>query len=203
LVEGDDGGGKGGGSEPTPDKVYGTFAIGFGEGEITGFGRIWCNGKLVSDPTSSDIGAMIETAAVNALVTGISSSKGQGGSPGGDGGGMRFYLGTADQLPDPSIQADMGAAYTPAYRGLRYIVFVNWPMEDYGNTLMGLQVKAEILNSETVDQYARLTYVELLPDTNSFPGALSTEHGYFNPRVDSGLFKVEKHSDANNYMYSA
>lgn len=203
LVEGDDGG-KGGGSEPTPDKVYGTFAIGFGEGEIAGFGRIWCNGKLVSDPTSSDTGAMLATAAVNALMTSITTPKGQGGVPGNSGGGMRFYLGTADQLPDPSIQADMGAAYTPGYRGLRYIVFVNWPMEDYGNTLMGLQVKAEILNSATVDQYARLSYVdEVLPDTNSFPGAGGTEYGYFNPRVENGLFIVEKNSVTNSYSYSA
>lgn len=201
LVEGDDGG-KGGGSEPTPDKVYGTFAIGFGEGEIAGFGRIWCNGKLVYDPTSTDVSAMLVSASMN-NINAASDRKSQ--STGGQGsGGMTFYLGTADQLPDPNIQADMGAAYTPGYRGLRYIVFVNWPMEDYGNTLMGLQVKAEILNSATVDQYARLSYVdELLPDTNTFPGALGTEYGYFNPRVENGLFIVEKHSDANDYTYTA
>lgn len=203
LVEGDDGG-KGGGDEPTPDKVYGTFAIGFGEGEIAGFGRIWCNGKLVSDPTSSDTGAMLETAAVNALMTSITTPKGQGGVPGNSGGGMRFYLGTADQLPDPSIQADMGAAYAPGYRGLRYIVFVNWDLTDYGNTLMGLQVKAEILNSATVDQFDQLSYVdEVLRSTTSFPGALGYEFGYYNPRIENGLFWVEKHSDANNYTYYA
>lgn len=208
LVEGDDGG-KGGGDEPTPDKVYGTFAIGFGEGEIAGFGRIWCNGKLVSDPTSSDTGAMLATAAVDALMTAVTTPKGQGlglGGGGDGGGGMRFYLGTDDQLPDPSIQADMGAAYTPGYRGLRYIVFVNWPMEDYGNTLMGLQVKAEILNSATVDQYARLSFVEnLLPDTNTFPGANAEglEFGYFNPRIDNGLFTCDKNSEQDGYTYHA
>jgi Putative phage tail protein/Concanavalin A-like lectin/glucanases superfamily len=201
LVEGDDGG-KGGGDEPTPDKIYGTFAVGFGEGEIAGFGRIWCSGKLVYDPTSSDIGAMLASADVINLASldGMKSQPAGGNAS----GGMTFYRGTATQLPDPNIQADMGAAYTPGYRGLHYIVFVNWPMEDYGNTLMGMQIKAEILNSATVAQYARLNYVdELILDLNDLPGAGSPEYGYFNPHVENGLFVVEKNDEADGYTYSA
>lgn len=182
FSEGSDGG-KGGSSKPTPDEVYGTFAIGFGEGEIAAFGRIWCNGNLVYDPTSGTIGAKMANGEMA--------------------GNLSFYTGGATQLPDDRIQADMGATYAPAYRGLHYIVFKDFPLADYGNTLMGIQVKAEILNSVTIDQYSQILYDDtVLPDTNTFPGAKSTEYGYFNPRFSNGIFYCEKASIANDYKYT-
>lgn len=120
-------GGKGGATVPSTYKILGTFAVGFGEGEIDGFGRIWCSGKLVADFTAATVGGAIATAE--------------------NGGTITLYTGSATQLPDDRIQADMGAANCPAYRGLHYIVFKDWPMADAGNTLMGLQVKAEIIHA--------------------------------------------------------
>lgn len=176
-------GGKGGGKKARPDEIYGTFAIGFGEGEIVAFGRIWCNGKLVYDPTSGALGAKMANGDVA--------------------GNLGLYLGGASQLPDPRIQADMGAANTPAYRGLHYIVFYDWPMADYGNTLMGMQVKAEVIRSGTVTQYIRHLYIDnLIPDTNTYPGAAGTEYGYFNPRIENGIFMCDKASEANDYAYT-
>lgn len=176
-------GGKGGGKKARPDEIYGTFAIGFGEGEIVAFGRIWCNGKLVYDPTSGALGAKMANGDIA--------------------GNLGLYLGGASQLPDPRIQADMGAANTPAYRGLHYIVFYDWPMADYGNTLMGMQVKAEVIRSGTVTQYIRHLYIDnLIPDTNTYPGAAGTEYGYFNPRVENGIFMCDKASEANDYAYT-
>ena len=182
-IDGEDGGGKGGPSKPTPDEVYGTFAIGFGEGEIAAFGRIWCNGNLVYDPTSGTIGAQMANGDIA--------------------GSMTLYLGSATQLPDDRIQADYGVAYCPAWRGMHYIVFKDWPMADYGNTLMGMQVKAEIINSADVTQYARLIYEDaLLADVNTYPGAGSTQYGYFNPQFIDGLFRCDIASQANGYAYS-
>ena len=184
LVTGEDGGGKGGSPKAaTPDEIYGTFAIGFGEGEITAFGRIWCNGKLVYDPTAGTLGAHLANGDVA--------------------GNLSFYLGSATQLPDDRIQADMGVDHAPGYRGLHYIVFKDWPMADYGNTLMGIQVKAEILNSVTIAQFERRLYDdEVIPDTNTFPGALGTEYGYFNPRIENGVFRCDKSSVAHSYAYT-
>ncbi len=184
LVTGEDGGGKGGSPKAaTPDEIYGTFAIGFGEGEITAFGRIWCNGKLVYDPTAGTLGAHLANGDVA--------------------GNLSFYLGSTTQLPDDRIQADMGVDHAPGYRGLHYIVFKDWPMADYGNTLMGIQVKAEILNSVTIAQFERRLYDdEVIPDTNSFPGAGPTEYGYFNPRVENGVFRCDKSSVAHSYAYT-
>ncbi len=183
LETGSSGGGKGGQKKATPDEIYGTFAIGFGEGEIAAFGRIWCNGKLVYDPTSGTLGAKLANGDVS--------------------GSMTFYLGSATQLPDPRMQSDMGASYTPAYRGLHYIVFNDWPMADYGNTLMGMQVKAEIINSATIVQYVRDLYIDnVIPDTNTYPGAPSTAYGYFNPRIQDGVFRCDISSVANSYAYT-
>lgn len=178
-------GGKGGGATgPSTYDIFGTFAVGFGEGEIDGYGRIWFGSKLVCDFRSSDVGTIIATTE--------------------NGGSITLYTGSASQLPDPRIQADMGAANTPAYRGLHYIVVSDWPMADYGNSLMGLQVKAEIVRTATFDQYARRVYVpdDLIPRTTNLPGASSTEYGYYNPRIESGVLLVDKSNTEVGYEYA-
>lgn len=178
-------GGKGGApAGPSTYDIYGTFAVGFGEGEIDGYGRIWFGSKLVCDFRSSDVGTIISTNE--------------------NGGSITFYTGSPSQSPNPRIQADMGAANTPAYRGLHYIVVSDWPMADYGNSLMGLQVKAEIVRTATFDQYARLVYVrdDLIPHTNALPGGYSDEYGFYNPRIESGIFKCDKSNTAVGYEYA-
>ncbi|PUB13121.1 baseplate multidomain protein megatron [Yoonia sediminilitoris] len=48
---------------------------------------------------------------------------------------MRFYPGSADQLPDPKIVAVEGAANTPAYRGTCYVVFEDLELGQFGNRI--------------------------------------------------------------------
>ena len=99
--------GKGGGAEMTYTKRYADVAVGLCLGEIIGIRKIWNNQKLVYDlGDDADIGT-------------IYASLTQGGE------GMRFYPGSATQLPDPVIEAVKGVGSTPAYRGLAYIVFEN------------------------------------------------------------------------------
>jgi hypothetical protein len=50
----------------------------------------------------------------------------------------RDYLGSAGQMPDPLIQATEGAASTPAYRGLAYVVFERLAITSFGNRLPNL-----------------------------------------------------------------
>lgn len=171
-------GGKGGApTGPSTYDIYGTFAVGFGEGEIDGYGRIWFSSKLVCDYTSSDMGAILATSE--------------------NGGNITLYTGSMSQLPDDRIQADMGAANTPAYRGLHYIVVKDWPMADFGNSLMGLQVKAEIINDGTISQYARRLYIP-----SGLFDPYGTEYGPFNPRIESGLFKFNKNSSEYTVDYT-
>jgi len=122
-------GGKGGGSKSTTKTFvnYATFAVGLCQGPIAGIRRIWIKGELFYDAGSSDPGTI---AASNLAAE-----------------GFKVYLGTNTQSPDPRIQADVGAANCPAWRGLAYIVFYDLPLAKYGDALMGAQVKVEVLKS--------------------------------------------------------
>lgn len=122
-------GGKGGGSKSTT-RTYtysATFAIGLCKGPILGVRRIWIGKTLFYDAGSSDPDTI---AASNAAAV-----------------GFRIYRGTDTQLPDARIQATLGVANTPAWRGLAYLVFDDLPLAAYGNSLMGAQVKAELFTS--------------------------------------------------------
>jgi hypothetical protein len=95
--------GKGGGPVTTSQSVYRTYAIGICEGPITALIRCWKNGTLVYDSR-----------------------------PGGQGSNnskfmqyTRIFLGGYDQMPSPDLEAQFGAANTPAHRGLAYIVRAN------------------------------------------------------------------------------
>ena len=128
-------GGKGGGSKSTTKTFvnYATFAVGLCQGPIAGIRRIWIKGELFYDAGSSDPGTI---AASNTAAE-----------------GFKVYLGTNTQSPDPRIQADVGAANCPAWRGLAYIVFYDLPLAKYGDALMGAQVKVEVIKTGTSDSY--------------------------------------------------
>lgn len=51
---------------------------------------------------------------------------------------MRIYRGTEDQLPDALIQTVEGAQNAPAFRGLAYAVFEDFPLDDYGARIPNL-----------------------------------------------------------------
>jgi hypothetical protein len=58
-----------------------------------------------------------------------------------------FYYGSETQEPDPSIVADKGAANTPAFLGLIYIVFLNVPLSTFSNRRPSL-VEVEFLPTD-------------------------------------------------------
>ena len=122
-------GGKGGKPKSTQTTWVNTatFAVGLCKGPIDGIRRIWIKGELFYDAGSTDPSTI---AASNAAAE-----------------GFEVYLGTNTQMPDPRIQADLGAANTPAWRGLAYIVFYDLNLAKYGETLLGAQVKVEVLKS--------------------------------------------------------
>ena len=119
-------GGKGGGKTTTRNYSYSaTFAVGLCKGPIVGVRRIWVGPDLIYDAGSSDpttIAASNEAAA-----------------------GFEVYLGTDTQNADPRMQATLGVANTPAWRGLAYIVFYDLQLAKYGNSLAGAQIKVEVM----------------------------------------------------------
>ena len=134
-VETNSGGGKGMPSGPTQTTYtyYGTFAVGLCEGPVTEVKRIWFSGKLWYNAGSADVGTIQQSDDKKTK--------------------FKVYYGNEDQLPEPRMQADVGAASCPAYRGLAYIVFYDIEMTDYGNTLAGLQVKVEVVKSGSYSAY--------------------------------------------------
>lgn len=115
-------GGKGGPSVTTYS-AFGTFATALCEGPITGIRRIWANGVLVYDVSSS------------ATATTVQASKSFAANH------LTVYLGTATQNPDPTMQAALGAGNVPGYRGTAYIVFRSVPLENFGNLIPSINVE--------------------------------------------------------------
>lgn len=133
-------GGKGGGSKATTVTYSYSATCAFALADTRALGapfigirRIWTSQGLYYDAGSSDPDTI---QASNAAAQGFT-----------------FYPGSATQLQDPSIQADIGAANTPAYRGLAYIVFNDLPLASHGNSLVGLQLKVELMQLGAVYSY--------------------------------------------------
>jgi hypothetical protein len=85
---------------------------------------------------------------------------------------VRIYKGDETQLPDTLIQSVEGAAFTPAYRGLAYVVFENFEMEDYGNRIPNFtfEVKKKALatdyNGQTLENM--ITGMVMIPGAGEF-----------------------------------
>lgn len=147
-------GGKGGGSSSTVKTYtyYGTFAVGLCEGPIAGVRRIWVGPDLVYDAGSDDLETIIASNQANSKFS--------------------IYLGDAGQQPDSRMQAEMGTANCPAYRGLAYVVVKDLLLTKYGNSIMGAPVKAEVVTEAGfgVQQVGNIDHA-ITPNTTeiSFP----------------------------------
>lgn len=125
-----DSGGKGGG--PVTSTTTYTYsiscAIALCEGVIGGIGRIWASGKLIYNNSSTADAATAANSLKNAP--------------------FRFYSGTETQTADSLIQAHVGAANTPAYRGVAYVVFENFQLADFGNRMPNFEF--EVIETTTI-----------------------------------------------------
>ena len=106
------GGGKGGPSQDVTTYSYSVnCAVALGEGPITGVRKIWANGILILDASTTNTG-----------ITGQSDN-------------VRIYAGDETQIADSLIESYLGAGNVPAYRGTAYVVFENFQLANYGNRL--------------------------------------------------------------------
>lgn len=107
-------GGKGGGRSTQTTVTYSyfaSFALAFGEGPADDVLRLWADGKLIYDATGGSPDVAKPTLK------------------------FRFHGGSEDQLPDPLIEATVGAGNAPAHRGLITMVFEELPLADFGNRI--------------------------------------------------------------------
>ncbi len=130
-------GGKGGGSATYTSYTYAaSFAVslcstaGLLGGVIAGIGKIWADGNLIYNGSSTDIGTIVASAAAFSAI--------------------RVYNGSETQNPDPLMQAYLGAANVPAYRGQALIVFDTLQLETYGNRIPNIECEVFTVASSAV-----------------------------------------------------
>ncbi len=85
---------------------------------------------------------------------------------------IRIYKGSETQSADSLIQAIEGVTKTPAYRGLCYVVFEDFPLADFGNRIpnFSFEVQKKTLyadyNNQTVEDM--LTGMVMIPAAGEF-----------------------------------
>lgn len=137
--------GKGGGPEVTQYSYSLDFAVALCEGPITAIRRIWTDQRLIYDLGDGENVATIRASGLSDVAD------------------ARFYLGTEDQLPDPTIEAALGVGLAPAYRGTCYIVFEDFQLENYGNRVPNVTVEL-VANAEIADP--QLLFATLWSESN-------------------------------------
>lgn len=141
------GGGKGGVTFTTRTYTC-SFAVGLCAGAIKGVRRIWADSVLIYDKTPDRVSPGLEDSL-----------------------SVKVYLGTETQMPDPTIQSHVGAANTPAYRGLAYVVFTDLDITKYGNRIPNLTFEV----SGAADAVYP-AYKNIYPDAANF--AIDPNTGY-------------------------
>lgn len=152
-------GGKGGPSQTVTTYSYSIHAaVALCEGPITGVRRIWANGDLIMDASTSNTG-----------ITGQS-------------GNIRIYSGSETQVADSLLEAYLGAGNVPGYRGTAYVVFENLQLEKYGNRLPNLSF--EVVAAGTFSA-ASIQYIDNI--TTQYTTAFEKEILYHHPLYDGIL----------------
>ncbi len=107
---------------------------------------------------------------------------------------MRVYTGTADQLPDPKIEAVEGAGTVPAYRGTAYVVIEELELGEFGNRVP--QFTFEVMrpaqggqDGAALDPVHAVRAVALLPGSGEYTLATTPVTMNFGPG-STGLANV-------------
>lgn len=165
-------GGKGGpDSETTTYSYHASVAVALCEGPITAIRKIWANGKLVYNAgDDANLDTLLESA--------------------GFAGNVAIYLGDESQLPDPTIEAELGAGNVPAHRGMAYVVFTNLQLGDYGNRIPNLEF--EVITADVVPPTVSDTFLgTTVPTTPAGTSDFGTRYKSFAYANRSGSpFKV-------------
>lgn len=152
------GGGSGqGSSSSTTTYTYKTdVAIAICEGPITGIRKIWADSKLIYDISNSSNAESIALSIDSAA-------------------NFKIYTGTEVQDPDPLMEAIEGTGNVPGYRGLAYIVFEDFQLEDFGNRIPNLTFEVVKVGSHNagLTQTIEITPDEMVDGTDAVRSAIN------------------------------
>ena len=98
-------------------------------GEDVSISRIWSFGTLIYDVNNGGVipPENVDDATIAYLETCLAN--------------LVVYPGDEAQLPNPLIQADKGADVTNAFRGFRYVVFVDFPLLIANNSVPNINIE--------------------------------------------------------------
>ncbi|MBI2801232.1 MAG: hypothetical protein HYX63_13305 [Gammaproteobacteria bacterium] len=159
-------GGKGfGGSSSQVTYTYSaSLAIAICKGPIQGIRRIWADGKLIYSNAAGDSAETLYYSGKKL-------------------GNIRFYPGSETQTADPTIQAAVGAANTPAYRGTAYVVFTDFQLADFFNHTPNFTFEVVTLGTGTAP-YLVNTFAASIPYGvfgRNLNGAIEVAYGAVSP----------------------
>ncbi len=116
---------------------------------------------------------------------------------------IRIYRGTEEQMPDPLIESMKGYNRTPAYRGIAYMVFENFPLANFGNRIpnFSFHVKKQATHKEAQNVESTIKSICIIPGSGEFvyetkPQYLSNVSIYNDRMIRSGKNKI---INQNNY----
>lgn len=183
-------GGKGGPSQTVEEPTYyQDFRILLCEGEdpiallepIAGIRRMWANGKVIYDRRPQQAGESDSDFNQRIAASNVLDEQ------------IVIYLGTEDQEPDPTMEADLGVGNVSGMRGVASVMFINWQNKPEDGNKMPLNWRFEVYTSGALNPNTAFEYSnEYLPRWNA--GAdipLSSEATY--------RFNVE----ATGWMYAS
>lgn len=127
------------GGKQTGYRYYMDAAYGVSTNPLDSIARILLDKKLVFDLTGAGPVTPFDFGDMSRAAKEARSSMGVGAGGINVGDFAAIYLGTADQEPDPYMQAfieadpNKGEGWCPAYRHRSYVVFKRVPVEKFGN----------------------------------------------------------------------
>lgn len=138
-------GGKGGPTQTNETYSYSAnVAVGICRGPMAGIQRVWADAKLIYDARPQQPDETDEQYDVRSVMN-VEFLE-----------GTVFYLGTDDQLVDPTIESFEGVGNVSAFRELCYAVHTEFQLADYGNRVPNFRyevVSLGTLSCEIVGAY--------------------------------------------------
>lgn len=107
-----------------------------------------------------------------------------------------FYQGTEDQLPDPTMEAEIGVGLVPAHRGCSYVVFSDLYLTEFGNRIPQLEF--------VISTKPRLRGLSIVKQ-NLTTGSASDNPGSFPDIVEwpsSGNITLSRQTVATTFPYT-
>ena len=115
----------------------------------------------------------------------------------------RLYKGKQDQRPDPLIESILGKSSCPAFRDHAYIVFEDFPLSEFGNSLprFSFEVQRQIVTEGHMSVEDSIKSIVIIPGSGEY--VYDTEVAYKYLRAANGRIIEQQPINSCNYKQIA